>query len=118
MEVLTAVGLAERARALPSELSGGQRQRVAIARALVSRPKLLLADEPTGNLDSATGRDVVDLLMTLRERYGMTMLLATHDAEVAASCDRIVRLQDGRIISDDAVVPAADALDRLGGYRP
>ncbi|MBY8881089.1 ABC transporter ATP-binding protein [Actinacidiphila acidipaludis] len=118
MELLTAVGLEGRAQALPSELSGGQRQRVAIARALVSRPKLLLADEPTGNLDSATGRDIVDLLLDLRERFGMTMLLATHDAEVAASCDRIIRLQDGRITADDTVAPAADALDRLGGYRP
>ncbi|SEG90709.1 putative ABC transport system ATP-binding protein [Actinacidiphila yanglinensis] len=118
MEMLAAVGLAERARALPSELSGGQRQRVAIARALVGRPRLLLADEPTGNLDSVTGRGIVDLLMNLREQFEMTMLLATHDAEVAASCDRIVRLQDGRIVADDVVAPAADALDRLGGYRP
>ena len=88
---LDSVGLADRARHLPSELSGGQQQRVAIARALINRPTLLLADEPTGNLDSVTGREIIDLLLTLRERYGMTMLVATHDAEVAASCERIVR---------------------------
>jgi putative ABC transport system ATP-binding protein len=117
-ELLEAVGLAERASALPSELSGGQQQRVAIARALINRPPLLLADEPTGNLDSTTGREIIDLLLNLREQYEMTMLVATHDAEVAAGCDRIVRLQDGRVIGDDAVGPAADVLDRLGGLRP
>jgi putative ABC transport system ATP-binding protein len=117
-ELLEAVGLAERADALPSELSGGQQQRVAVARALINRPGLLLADEPTGNLDSVIGREIVDLLLSLRERYGMTMLVATHDAEVAASCDRIVRLQDGRIVADEQVAPAADVLHRLGGLRP
>jgi putative ABC transport system ATP-binding protein len=118
LELLEAVGLEHRATALPSELSGGQQQRVAIARALINRPKLLLADEPTGNLDSVTGREIIDLLLTLREQYGMTMLVATHDAEVAASCDRIVRLQDGKIIGDDLLTPAADVLNRLGGLRP
>jgi putative ABC transport system ATP-binding protein len=118
MELLEAVGLAGRADALPSELSGGQQQRVAISRALIFRPKLLLADEPTGNLDSVIGREIVDLLLSLRERYGMTMLVATHDAEVAASCDRIIRLHDGRVTSDETITPAADVLDRLGGLRP
>jgi putative ABC transport system ATP-binding protein len=117
-ELLDAVGLAERANALPSELSGGQQQRVAIARALINRPGLLLADEPTGNLDSATGREIVELLLSLRERYGTTMLVATHDVEVAANCDRIVRLLDGRIVADDQVTPDADVLGRLGGLRP
>ncbi|MFE7855304.1 ABC transporter ATP-binding protein [Streptomyces sp. NPDC101209] len=117
-ELLEAVGLAERADALPSELSGGQQQRVAIARALINRPGLLLADEPTGNLDSATGRDIVELLLSLRERYGTTLLVATHDVEVAANCDRIVRLHDGRIVADDRVTPDADVLGRLGGLRP
>src|SRR3569833_2781268 len=116
--LLEAVGLAERASALPSELSGGQQQRVAIARALLNRPSLLLADAPTGSLDGATGREIIDLLLDLREEYGMTMLIATHDAEVAASCDRIIRLQDGRVIGDAAVGPAPDVLDRLGGLRP
>jgi putative ABC transport system ATP-binding protein len=118
MELLEAVGLAERANALPSELSGGQQQRVAISRALINRPGLLLADEPTGSLDSVTGREIIDLLLSLRERYGMTMLVATHDAEVAASCDRIVRLHDGRIVADEQVAPSADVLERLGGLRP
>ncbi|MFF7471005.1 ATP-binding cassette domain-containing protein [Streptomyces sp. NPDC008092] len=118
MELLEAVGLDHRADALPSQLSGGQQQRVAVARALINRPGLLLADEPTGNLDSVIGREIVDLLMSLRERYGMTMLIATHDAEVAANGDRVVRLQDGRITSDQRVTPAGDVLHRLGGLRP
>jgi putative ABC transport system ATP-binding protein len=117
-ELLEAVGLAGRADALPSELSGGEQQRVAISRALINRPGLLLADEPTGNLDSVTGREIIDLLLSLRERYGMTMLVATHDTEVAASCDRIVRLHDGRVIADDDITPADDVLERLGGLRP
>ena len=117
-ELLEAVGLAERANALPSELSGGQQQRVAIARALINRPGLLLADEPTGNLDSTPGREIVELLLSLRERYGTTMLVATHDVEVAANCDRIVRLLDGRIVADDQVTPDGDVLGRLGGLRP
>ncbi|MFE0348807.1 ABC transporter ATP-binding protein [Streptomyces griseoluteus] len=118
MELLEAVGLGRRADALPSQLSGGQQQRVAIARALVNRPGLLLADEPTGNLDSIIGREIIDLLMSLRERYGMTMLIATHDAEVASNGDRVVRLQDGRITSDQRLTPSRDVLDRLGGLRP
>ncbi|MFF4490651.1 ABC transporter ATP-binding protein [Streptomyces sp. NPDC001544] len=117
-ELLDAVGLLDRADALPSELSGGQQQRVAISRALINRPGLLLADEPTGSLDSGTGREIIDLLLSLRERYGMTMLVATHDAEVAANCDRIVRLRDGRIVADDRIAPDTDVLGRLGGLRP
>ncbi|MFJ9560085.1 ABC transporter ATP-binding protein [Streptomyces fuscichromogenes] len=118
MELLEAVGLDQRADALPAQLSGGQQQRVAVARALVNRPGLLLADEPTGNLDSVIGREIIDLLMSLRERYGMTMLIATHDAEVAANGDRVVRLTDGRITSDQRVTPLGDVLHRLGGLRP
>ncbi|MFC7591958.1 ABC transporter ATP-binding protein [Nonomuraea antimicrobica] len=113
-ELLEAVGLAGRERALPSQLSGGQQQRVAIARALIARPPLLLADEPTGNLDSATGQEIVDLLFGLRERYGMTMLIATHNPELAATCGRLVRLADGRVVGDDVVAPASDVLDRIG----
>ena len=99
-ELLAAVGLAGRERALPAQLSGGQQQRVAIARALVGRPKLLLADEPTGNLDSANGTQILDLLLNLREERGMTVLLATHEQQIAARCDRMVRLTDGRIVED------------------
>jgi putative ABC transport system ATP-binding protein len=117
-ELLGAVGLDHRAQALPSELSGGQQQRVAIARALINHPHLLLADEPTGNLDSATGREILDLLLRLRGEFSMTLIVATHDVEVASACDRIVRVEDGRIVADDRVAPAADALQRLGGLRP
>jgi putative ABC transport system ATP-binding protein len=99
-ELLAAVGLAGRERSLPSRMSGGQQQRVAIARALVWSPGLLLADEPTGNLDSRTGAGILDLLTGLREERGMTILLATHDPLVAARCDRLVRLQDGQITAD------------------
>jgi putative ABC transport system ATP-binding protein len=113
-ELLAAVGLADRERALPSELSGGQQQRVAIARALIGRPPLLLADEPTGALDSATGQEIVELLLGLRDQYDMTMIIATHNPELAATCDRLIRLADGQVAGDDAVRPAVDVLDRIG----
>ncbi|MET8909897.1 ABC transporter ATP-binding protein [Micromonospora sp. NPDC004551] len=99
-ELLDAVGLAGRERALPAQLSGGQQQRVAIARALMGSPGLLLADEPTGNLDSATGAQILDLLLDLRDRHGMTILLATHERAVAARCDRLIRLGDGLVVED------------------
>ncbi len=100
-DLLAAVGIPEKERAIPSRLSGGQQQRVAIARALIGRPRLLLADEPTGNLDTQTGRDIIELLLGLRERYGMTIVLATHDPQIAARCDRHVQLRDGRVVADD-----------------
>jgi putative ABC transport system ATP-binding protein len=96
-ELLAAVGLAGRERAMPSRLSGGQQQRIAIARALVNRPRLLLADEPTGNLDSQTGAEILDLLLGLRDEHGVTLLIATHDPQVAARCDRTLSLRDGRL---------------------
>jgi putative ABC transport system ATP-binding protein len=96
-ELVEAVGLGDRPDALPSRLSGGQQQRVAIARALINRPRLLIADEPTGNLDSHTGAAVLELLLELRERSGVTVVLSTHDAGVAGTCERVVRLLDGRI---------------------
>lgn len=96
-ELLTEVGLAHRARARPTVLSGGERQRVAIARALANEPRLLLADEPTGALDSATGRQVLDLLQRLRERHGTTILLVTNDPDVAQRAGRTLRLEDGVI---------------------
>ncbi|HJQ74826.1 MAG TPA: ABC transporter ATP-binding protein, partial [Gaiellaceae bacterium] len=95
--LLAAVGLAGREDALPSELSGGQQQRVAIARALVNEPPLLLADEPTGNLDSRTGEELLELLLELRAERGTTVVVATHDPVVAGRCDRVVRLHDGRV---------------------
>nr|WP_272477098.1 ABC transporter ATP-binding protein [Baekduia alba] len=106
-ELLAAVGLAGRERSLPSRMSGGQQQRVAIARALVWSPGLLLADEPTGNLDSRTGAAILDLLLSLRAERGTTILLATHDPVVASRCDRLVRLQDGHV-TDDVDLRAGD----------
>jgi putative ABC transport system ATP-binding protein len=114
--LLEAVGLAGRERSLPSRMSGGQQQRVAIARALIWEPGLLLADEPTGNLDSRTGATILDLLLTIREQRGTTILLATHDPVVAARCDRLVRLQDGRITDDvDLRVGEVDVAAILAG---
>jgi putative ABC transport system ATP-binding protein len=95
---LRAVGLGHRLTHLPGQLSGGEQQRVALARAFAPRPRLLLADEPTGNLDQATGEAVMDLLFALREQAGTTLMLITHDPALAARCSRIVRLADGRII--------------------
>jgi putative ABC transport system ATP-binding protein len=96
-ELLDAVGLSERGHHYPSQLSGGEQQRVALARAFAPRPALLLADEPTGNLDGATGRVVLDLLVALRSEEGSTMVLVTHDPAVAALADRRIHLRDGRI---------------------
>ena len=96
---LAEVGLSHREAHFPGQLSGGEQQRVAIARALSTRPQLILADEPTGNLDLATGAIVMDLLFTLKERTGATLLLITHDRSLAKRCDRIVSLADGRIVS-------------------
>lgn len=94
---LAAVGLAHRLTHLPGQLSGGEQQRVALARAFAPRPRLLLADEPTGNLDGATGATVMELLFNLRAETGTTLLLITHDPALAARCERIIRIQDGRI---------------------
>ena len=94
---LDAVGLAARADHYPSQMSGGEQQRVALARALAPRPRLLLADEPTGNLDEANGQAIVDLLFGLGRRTGTTLVLVTHDERLALRCDRVVRLRDGRI---------------------
>lgn len=94
---LEAVGLAHRSGHYPSQMSGGEQQRVALARALVTRPEILLADEPTGNLDGANGQAIMDLLFALRDRHGATLVLVTHAPELAARCDRVIRLADGRI---------------------
>jgi putative ABC transport system ATP-binding protein len=100
--VLERVGLQHRLHHLVTKLSGGERQRVAIARAIVSEPKLLLADEPTGNLDSASAANVADLLFELCEKTGMTLILVTHDDALAARCARTVRIRDGAIVQDGA----------------
>ena len=96
---LESVGLGHRMTHLPGQLSGGEQQRVALARAFAARPRLLLADEPTGNLDAATGRMVMDLLFAMREAHGTTLLLITHDPALAARCGRQVRVADGRIVA-------------------
>jgi putative ABC transport system ATP-binding protein len=101
---LTKVGLADRMHHQPNELSGGQRQRVAIARALVNEPSILLADEPTGNLDSATSKEIMELFDELHAA-GNTVILVTHEADIAGHAHRHVQLRDGRVLQDDAVAP-------------
>jgi len=96
-DALAAVGLSHRLLHYPEQLSGGEQQRVALARAFVIEPKLLLADEPTGNLDGATGRKVIDLMFDLRAQYGTTLMLITHDRALAGRCDRIIHLADGQV---------------------
>ena len=109
---LETVGLSDWARHRPAELSGGQRQRVTVARSLVNNPAIVWADEPTGALDSYTAADIMNLLRTLNERAGLTLVIVTHDAGVGAQCDRIVRMHDGEVVGQDAVivVPPAPAV--------
>ncbi|MBB93546.1 MAG: ABC transporter [Rhodobacteraceae bacterium] len=104
---LARVGLAHRADHYPAQLSGGEQQRVALARAAAPRPKILLADEPTGNLDATNGAAIMDLLFDLRDAHDATLVLVTHSAELAARCDRVIRLRDGRI--DDTMTMAGAA---------
>ncbi|WP_424178772.1 ABC transporter ATP-binding protein [Yoonia sp. TsM2_T14_4] len=102
---LRAVGLGDRINHYPSQMSGGEQQRVALARASAPRPKILLADEPTGNLDATNGAAIIDLLFDLRDRHGATLIMVTHANELAARCDRVVNLRDGRI---DTLAKAAE----------
>jgi putative ABC transport system ATP-binding protein len=106
-ELLDQVGLAPRAHHLPSELSGGEQQRVAIARALANEPRVLLADEPTGNLDSATGDEVMESVERLWRERGLTVVLVTHDTHVAGRAQRVIRMRDGSIIRNASPAPAA-----------
>jgi putative ABC transport system ATP-binding protein len=103
--MLDAVGLSDRKNYYPESLSGGQKQRVAIARALMSRPKLVLADEPTAALDSKSGRDVVTIMQRLAKEQGTTILMVTHDNRILDVADRIVHLEDGCLAKDDQLVP-------------
>ncbi len=100
-ELLEQVGLGHRMHHYPNQLSGGEQQRVAIARALVNRPTLLLADEPTGNLDAKTGEQIMHLLETLRQEYGLTILLVTHNDAIAQYADRVLHLRDGKFVNDE-----------------
>ena len=106
-ELLDSVGLADRGHHYPSQLSGGEQQRVALARAFAAQPPILLADEPTGNLDSATGKRVLEILLDLKRRQGTTLVLVTHDPAVAALADRLVHLKDGQVERTEALAPAA-----------
>lgn len=102
-EILRLIGLSDRAGHLPSALSGGQQQRVSLGRALINDPAFILADEPTGNLDSCASRDVMALLALANRRYGQTLLLITHDEKIALMADRILTLGDGRLLSDEVI---------------
>lgn len=108
-DALSEVGLSDRIDHFPTELSGGERQRVGLARALVTRPKILLADEPTGNLDSRTGQAVMDLMFDLHERTGATLVLITHDDRLATRCERVMRMEDGLIADADVEREAVPA---------
>lgn len=99
-QVVTSLGIADKLEALPNQLSGGQQQRVAIARALIYRPALLLADEPTGNLDQKNSKEIIDMLKLSNRNLNQTILLITHDEKIALEADRIITIEDGRIISD------------------
>jgi len=101
--ILETIGLSDRAKHLPGELSGGQQQRVSIGRALINDPALILADEPTGNLDSKSGREVLDLLKLSNKRNNQTLLIITHDEKIALQADRIITISDGRLLSDEGV---------------
>ena len=114
-QVVKSIGIADRLKHRPDELSGGQQQRVAVARALVSQPEIVFADEPTGNLDSKTGEEVLDFLRTAVEDLGQTMVMVTHDAGAAARAHRVLFLADGRIV-DEMVEPTSDRiLDHIKG---
>ncbi|XTR38322.1 ABC transporter ATP-binding protein [Paraclostridium tenue] len=102
-DIITALGLENKKEALPNTLSGGQQQRVAIARALASRPSIILADEPTGNLDSKTSDEVMSLLKTMIKKYNQTLVMITHDETIAQMADRVIYIEDGKVVKDGAI---------------
>lgn len=102
-EIISALGLTERKNHLPGEMSGGQQQRVSIGRALINDPAFILADEPTGNLDSKTGSEIMDILKYTNQKYKQTILLITHDEKIALQADRIITMKDGEIVSDEVI---------------
>lgn len=101
--ILETIGLADRAKHLPNELSGGQQQRVSVGRALINNPALILADEPTGNLDSKSSREIIELLQLSNKRYNQTLLVITHDEKIARQTDRVITISDGQIIRDEVM---------------
>ena len=109
VELLKSVGLGHRLTHFPSQLSGGERQRVAIARGLANKPTVVLADEPTGNLDSVSAKQIMDLLLQLHRELGVTLVLVTHDLNIARQASRTVRMMDGRVVSDEISIPPTDS---------
>jgi putative ABC transport system ATP-binding protein len=103
LEALERVGLSDRANHRPTELSGGEQQRVAIARALAKKPPLILADEPTGNLDSRSGEEIISILTALHAEQGITLLMVTHDTNIASHCQRIIHLKDGQVVTEEKI---------------
>ena len=118
MELLSAVSLADRAHHTPNQLSGGQQQRVAIARSLVNDPELILADEPTGNLDSRTSVEIMEILQRLNREKRITVLLITHEHDIAEYGTRVVTVRDGRILTDEPVTRRRDAAAELAALPP
>jgi putative ABC transport system ATP-binding protein len=118
MSLLTAVGLGDRAHHTPNQLSGGQQQRVAIARSLVNDPELILADEPTGNLDSRTSVEIMEILQRLNRERQITVLLITHEADIAGYASRVITVRDGRVKSDEPVLSRRDAASELLALPP
>jgi len=106
--MLEATGLARFAQSLPNQMSGGQQQRVAVARALITHPRLILADEPTGNLDSQTSREIMELFQRLHREQGITIVLVTHENDIAAYAQRLIRVVDGRVVIDRKQVGTTD----------